>query len=133
MKASTAALFLLILTLTITSVSPSQTKMVEAVNVSHTCCMKYQERVLPRKLVAGYRKALNCHLPAIIFVTKKQREICANPSSGWVQGHLKDPNLPLLPPQERARMNRFDRRKTSGSTPHDNQAPAGAPAQGRKG
>lgn len=118
MKASTAALFLLVLILTITSVSPSQTtpgvipaEMVEAVNLSHTCCMKYQEKVLPRKLVAGYRKALNCHLPAIIFVTKKKREVCTNPSNGWVQDYLKDPNLPLLPPQERARLTPFDRRK----------------------
>ncbi|KAM5308281.1 C-C motif chemokine 16 [Glossophaga mutica] len=100
MKASTAALFLLLLLLlllTITSVSPSQTKMVESVNLAQTCCMKYQEKVLPRKLVAGYRKALNCHLPAIIFITKKKREICTNPSNGWVQDYLKDPNLPWLP------------------------------------
>lgn len=41
-------------------------EMVESVNLPHTCCMKYQEKVLPRKLVAGYRKALNCHLPAIM-------------------------------------------------------------------
>ena len=41
-------------------------EMVESVNLPHTCCMKYQEKVPPRKLVAGYRKALNCYLPAIM-------------------------------------------------------------------
>ncbi|XP_024409766.1 C-C motif chemokine 16 [Desmodus rotundus] len=98
MKASRAALFLLLfLLLPISSVSHSQTKMVESVNLPHTCCMKYQEKVLPRKLVAGYRKALNCYLPAIIFVTKKKREVCTNPDNRWVQDYLKDPNLPLLP------------------------------------
>lgn len=39
-----------------------------AVNLSTSCCLKYQyeEKVLPRKLVVGYRKALNCNLSAIM-------------------------------------------------------------------
>lgn len=36
------------------------------------------------------------------FVTKKNREICANPEDKWVQGYIKDPNLPLLPPRNLA-------------------------------
>ncbi|XP_036922812.1 C-C motif chemokine 16 isoform X1 [Sturnira hondurensis] len=99
MKASKAALFLLILVLTITSVSPSRAEIVESMNLPHTCCMNYQDKVLPRKRVAGYRKALNCHLPAIIFVTRKNREVCTNPNNGWVRDYLQDPNLPLLPPR----------------------------------
>ncbi|KAF5916069.1 hypothetical protein HPG69_003143 [Diceros bicornis minor] len=69
----------------------------ESVNASLTCCMKYHEKVLPRKLVVGYRRALNCYLPAIIFVTKKNREICANPNDKWVQEYIENPNLRLLP------------------------------------
>lgn len=38
----------------------------ESVNLPSNCCLKYHERVLPRKLVVGYRKALNCYLPAIM-------------------------------------------------------------------
>ncbi|XP_054449319.1 C-C motif chemokine 16 [Pteronotus mesoamericanus] len=111
MKASTAAPFLLILILTIASVSQSQTKIFESVSLPQTCCLKYQKKVLPRKLVVGYRKALNCHLPAVIFITKKNREICTNPSNEWVQDYLKDPNLPLLPPRRGAQLNPPTHRK----------------------
>ncbi|KAL2765378.1 C-C motif chemokine 16 precursor [Daubentonia madagascariensis] len=97
MKVPVAAFFLLIFILTTTSASYSQPKIPESVNQPPTCCLKYHEKVLPRKLVVGYRKALNCHLPAIIFVTKKNREVCTNPSNNWVQEYIKDPNLPLLP------------------------------------
>ncbi|XP_046936805.1 C-C motif chemokine 16 isoform X1 [Lynx rufus] len=76
----------------------------ESVNHSPTCCLKYHEKVLPKKLVVGYRKALNCYLPAIIFVTKKNREVCANPNNKWVQEYIKDPNLPLLPPRNLAQV-----------------------------
>uniref|UniRef100_A0AC11CAZ7 C-C motif chemokine ligand 16 n=2 Tax=Ovis aries TaxID=9940 RepID=A0AC11CAZ7_SHEEP len=95
MKVSVAALFLLILT--ITSAVHSQPKIPESVNPPPTCCPKYHEKVLPKKLVVGYRQALNCHLPAIIFITKRKREVCTNPENDWVQEYIKDPRLPLLP------------------------------------
>ncbi|XP_057572143.1 C-C motif chemokine 16 [Hippopotamus amphibius kiboko] len=97
MKVSVAALFLFILILTITSAVHSQPKIPESVNASPTCCLKYNEKVLPRKVVVGYRKALNCYLPAIIFITKKKREICTNPNNEWVQEYIKDPKIPLRP------------------------------------
>lgn len=46
------------------NVIPSE--MPESVNLPSFCCLKYRERVLPRKLVVGYRKAGNCYLPAIM-------------------------------------------------------------------
>ncbi|XP_012638908.1 C-C motif chemokine 16 [Microcebus murinus] len=97
MKVSVAAFFLLNIILTTTAAFYSQPKIPESVNQPSACCLKYHERVLPRKLTIGYRKALNCHLPAIIFITKKNREVCSNPSKDWVQEYIKDPNLPLLP------------------------------------
>ncbi|XP_045841661.1 C-C motif chemokine 16 isoform X1 [Meles meles] len=121
MKVSGAALFLLILILTAPAVhgqSKSGTdfwdyhgsqkkaqwdaqvyKSPASLNSSHTCCLKHHEKVMPRKMVVGYRRALNCYLPAIIFVTKKNREICANPQDKWVQEYIKDPNIPVLPPR----------------------------------
>nr|XP_020725257.1 C-C motif chemokine 16 isoform X2 [Odocoileus virginianus texanus] len=69
----------------------------ESVNHPPTCCLKYHEKVLPRKLVVGYRQALNCNLPAIIFITKRKREVCTNPNDDWVQEYIKDPRLPLRP------------------------------------
>nr|XP_012300990.1 C-C motif chemokine 16 [Aotus nancymaae] len=97
MKVSKAALSLLVLILMITSASCSQPKVPEGVNIPPTCCLKYNEKVLPRRLVIAYRRALNCYLPAIIFITKKNREVCSNPNDDWVQEYIKDPNLPLLP------------------------------------
>nr|KAF6455175.1 C-C motif chemokine ligand 16 [Rousettus aegyptiacus] len=99
MKVSVAALFLLILILTMTSAFCRQAKSPESVNLSHTCCLKYHEKIIPRKLLMGHRKALGCYLPAIIFVTKKNREVCANPNEKWVQDYIDDPNVPLLRPR----------------------------------
>nr|XP_014717727.2 C-C motif chemokine 16 [Equus asinus] len=104
MKVSMAAFFLLILILTTTSALGSQPRIPESVNSSPTCCLRYHEKVLPRKLVLGYRRALNCYLPAIIFITKKKREICANPKNKWVQEYIEDPNLRLLPPGNSGRV-----------------------------
>ncbi|XP_047564850.1 C-C motif chemokine 16 [Lutra lutra] len=105
MKVSGAALFLLILILT-TPALHGQSKSPASLNSSHTCCLKHHEKVMPRKMVVGYRRALNCYLPAIIFVTKKNREICANPQNEWVQEYIKDPNIPLLPPRNLAQARR---------------------------
>ncbi|XP_045382952.1 C-C motif chemokine 16 [Lemur catta] len=97
MKVSVAAFFLLIVIPTTTAAFNSQPKIPEAVNQPTTCCLKYHEKILPRKLVVGYQKALICHLPAIIFITRKNRDVCSNPSNDWVQEYIKDPSLPLLP------------------------------------
>ncbi|XP_011807269.1 PREDICTED: C-C motif chemokine 16 [Colobus angolensis palliatus] len=99
MKVSEAplSLLILILILIITSASCSQPKVPEWVNTPSTCCLKFYEKVLPRRLVVGYRKALNCDLPAIIFITKRNQEVCTNPSDNWVQEYIKNPNLLLLP------------------------------------
>ncbi|XP_033287428.1 C-C motif chemokine 16 [Orcinus orca] len=69
----------------------------ESVNPPPACCLKYHEKVLPRKVVVRYRKALNCYLPAIIVITRRKREICTNPNNEWVQEYIKDPRLPLHP------------------------------------
>uniref|UniRef100_A0A8C6DWF7 C-C motif chemokine n=1 Tax=Moschus moschiferus TaxID=68415 RepID=A0A8C6DWF7_MOSMO len=103
MKVSVAALFLLILT--ITSAVHSQPKIPESVNPPPTCCLKYHEKVLPRKLVVGYRQALNCYLPAIIFITKRKQEICTNADDDCVQEYIKDPRRPLQPPRRLAWVN----------------------------
>ncbi|XP_025297264.1 C-C motif chemokine 16 [Canis lupus familiaris] len=104
MKFSMTAFLLLIFILILTTPAlHGQSKIPESLNNSPTCCLRHHEKVLPKKLVAGYRKALNCYLPAIIFVTKKNRDICSNPQDKWVQEYIKDPKIPLLPPRNMAR------------------------------
>ncbi|XP_004707414.1 C-C motif chemokine 16 [Echinops telfairi] len=100
MKVSVTALLLLVFTFTVVSAYHSQPRIPESANPPPSCCLKHTEKVLPRKLVAGYIKALSCPLPSIIFVTKKNREICANPGDDWVQEYIK--KLPLLPPRSLA-------------------------------
>lgn len=72
-------------------------RMPESIKPLPNCCHKYYEKELPKKRVAGYKEALNCHLPAIIFVTKKNVEVCANPKEEWVKEYIKDPKIPLMP------------------------------------
>ncbi|XP_007517049.1 C-C motif chemokine 16 [Erinaceus europaeus] len=99
MKVSMAALLLLALILTSTSVAQFQSRIPESVNSPLVCCHNYTKKTLRRKMIVGYRRALNCNLPAIIFVNKRKQEICANPQEKWVQDYIKDASLPLLPPR----------------------------------
>ncbi|KAM9596306.1 LOW QUALITY PROTEIN: C-C motif chemokine 16 [Trichechus inunguis] len=110
MKVLTVTISFLIIASALGS-KPESLSIPESVNQRVTCCLKYHEKVLPRKLVAGYTKALSCHLPAIIFITKRNREICANPSDKWVQEYIKDPSLPLLAPRNLARVEITTQRK----------------------
>ncbi|XP_062448584.1 C-C motif chemokine 3-like [Rhea pennata] len=58
--------------------------------VPTSCCFSYQLRPIPRGLIASaYVSNSNCTQPGVIFVTKKQREICADPQAAWVRAHLK--------------------------------------------
>lgn len=54
------------LCLLISAFSVIPVEIPESVNLPHTCCLKHHEKELPRKLLVGYRKALNCYLPAIM-------------------------------------------------------------------
>nr|XP_012805593.2 C-C motif chemokine 16 [Jaculus jaculus] len=111
MKTPVASFSALVIVLSTISASCSQQRMPESVNLLPSCCMKHYEKVLPRKLVVGYRKALNCYLPAIIFVTKRNREVCTNPDHSWVQEYIKDAKIPLVPPKNLAHT-KITRRET---------------------
>ncbi|XP_061099257.1 C-C motif chemokine 21b-like [Conger conger] len=56
------------------------------------CCLKYV-RTVPKKirhLVVAYRHQEtdgDCNIPAIVFILRKGRVFCADPSQGWAQ-HL---------------------------------------------
>ncbi|NXG46665.1 CC4L protein, partial [Psilopogon haemacephalus] len=54
------------------------------------CCFSYAHHKLPRKLIKRYYSTNNtCTLPAIVFITKRGRQVCANPNDAWVQSYLK--------------------------------------------
>ncbi|XP_006115931.1 C-C motif chemokine 4-like [Pelodiscus sinensis] len=53
------------------------------------CCFTYASRKIPRTLVEDYYDTNSmCSQPAIVFITKKGREICANPQADWVQEYV---------------------------------------------
>ncbi|NXG72605.1 CCL3 protein, partial [Baryphthengus martii] len=55
-----------------------------------TCCFSYQQRPIPRSLlVSAYATSSSCTNPGVILVTKKKKELCADPRAPWVQAHLK--------------------------------------------
>ncbi|NWS78562.1 CCL3 protein, partial [Crotophaga sulcirostris] len=58
--------------------------------VPTTCCFSYQQRPVPRSLIASvYMTSSSCTQPGVILVTKKKKELCADPQAAWVQAHLK--------------------------------------------
>ncbi|XP_054449187.1 C-C motif chemokine 3-like [Pteronotus mesoamericanus] len=57
--------------------------------IAPTCCMSYTPRQMPRKLVVSYFKTSGqCSNLGVVFLTKKGRHICANPSDAWVQDYI---------------------------------------------
>ncbi|NXT67726.1 CCL4 protein, partial [Chaetops frenatus] len=56
-----------------------------------SCCFSYISGYLPRRLVKGYYETSSlCSQNAIVFITRKGREVCANPKEDWVQKHMSE-------------------------------------------
>ncbi|XP_074701206.1 C-C motif chemokine 4-like [Strix aluco] len=54
------------------------------------CCFSYTHHKLPQKLILRYYStSTSCTLPAIVFITKKGRQVCANRGDTWVQSYLQ--------------------------------------------
>ncbi|XP_005045548.1 PREDICTED: C-C motif chemokine 3-like [Ficedula albicollis] len=59
-----------------------------------SCCFSYISRPIPRGMInSAYRSSSSCSLQAVILVTKKGREVCADPKAPWVQKYLEDLEL----------------------------------------
>ncbi|NXG60668.1 CCL4 protein, partial [Hemiprocne comata] len=89
MKVSVAALAVLIATFCCqTSTAPIGS------DPPTSCCFSYTSRQLPRSFVVEYYETNSqCSQPAVVFVTKKGREVCANPEQSWVQEYVSDLEL----------------------------------------
>ncbi|NWV62660.1 CCL4 protein, partial [Malurus elegans] len=54
------------------------------------CCFTFTQHKLPRRLIQRhYVTSTNCPQLAIVFITKKGRQVCANPRDTWVQSYLQ--------------------------------------------
>ncbi|NXF78921.1 CCL5 protein, partial [Sclerurus mexicanus] len=84
MKVLAAALLALLL---VASCSPARAHL-DAVPTS--CCFTYQQRPIPRGLIASvYYTSSSCAQPGVIVVTKKKKQLCVDPREPWVQERLK--------------------------------------------
>ncbi|KAG1963525.1 C-C motif chemokine 3-like [Pimephales promelas] len=53
---------------------------------SSECCFSFSKVRIPVKDIESYHiTAPECPMSGIIFITKKQRKICADPATEWVQ------------------------------------------------
>ncbi|XP_013374892.1 PREDICTED: C-C motif chemokine 3-like [Chinchilla lanigera] len=58
------------------------------------CCFTYVAKKIPRQYVADYYETSSqCSQSGVIFITKRGREVCANPSEAWVQEYINDLEL----------------------------------------
>ncbi|KAM5309434.1 C-C motif chemokine 4 [Glossophaga mutica] len=59
-----------------------------------SCCFSYTTRQLPRDFVVDYYETSSlCSQPAVVFQTKRGRQICADPSESWAQDYINDLEL----------------------------------------
>uniref|UniRef100_A0A8C7EA14 C-C motif chemokine n=1 Tax=Nothoprocta perdicaria TaxID=30464 RepID=A0A8C7EA14_NOTPE len=53
------------------------------------CCFSYTLRKLPQNHVKEYfYTSSKCPQPAVVFVTRKDRQLCANPDARWVKEYV---------------------------------------------
>ncbi|XP_035273432.1 uncharacterized protein LOC118227291 isoform X1 [Anguilla anguilla] len=59
-------------------------------NTGSNCCPDIKKGPkIPLAMVASYHKtSSSCAKAAVVFVTKRRRRICLNPSEGWVRSHM---------------------------------------------
>ncbi|XP_075788930.1 C-C motif chemokine 21 [Pelodiscus sinensis] len=57
-------------------------------NQASDCCLRHNNHPIPLKVLASYRlqgPETGCRLPAIVFITKKNKSLCAPPNAKWAQ------------------------------------------------
>ncbi|KAH1181755.1 hypothetical protein KIL84_005481 [Mauremys mutica] len=60
-------------------------------------CIEFSRKKIPQKLLKTYRKTEpSCPKAAIIFVTKKNREFCADPEENWVKEAVRQLNQAIV-------------------------------------
>ncbi|NXS84913.1 CCL4 protein, partial [Erpornis zantholeuca] len=58
------------------------------------CCFSYTAKPLPRDFVRDYYETNSrCSQEAVVFITKKGREVCADPKEEWVQQYRNELEL----------------------------------------
>ncbi|XP_036625007.1 C-C motif chemokine 13-like [Trichosurus vulpecula] len=63
----------------------------DGVYTPDNCCFEFTNKKIPLKLLVSYKNTSSmCRKEAVIFVTKRGLNICANPKDRWVQDLMKN-------------------------------------------
>ncbi|TFJ99262.1 S100-A2-like protein [Platysternon megacephalum] len=91
MKVSVAALAFVLSTACCSQASIEEKSFAMSSGITSDCCFNYTSRLIPRGFVVDYFVTNSmCSQPAVVFITKKDRKICANPEDAWVQQYVND-------------------------------------------
>ncbi|KAJ7417388.1 C-C motif chemokine 5 [Pitangus sulphuratus] len=84
MKVSTLGLAIILIFALLSQVSPAPLGSDTTI-----CCFGYTPRKLPQNHVKEYfYTSSKCPQPAVVFITQKNREVCANPGAKWVKEYV---------------------------------------------
>ncbi|NXQ14119.1 CCL3 protein, partial [Peucedramus taeniatus] len=54
------------------------------------CCFTYIRQHIPRSMItSAFRTSSSCSMPAVVLVTRKGTQLCADPRATWVQKYLE--------------------------------------------
>ncbi|XP_036623832.1 C-C motif chemokine 24 [Trichosurus vulpecula] len=59
--------------------------------VPSLCCTKYAQKAFPASMLLSYQVTNRsaCSMPGVVFITKKFKEVCADPARQWVKDRMK--------------------------------------------
>ncbi|XP_008269329.2 C-C motif chemokine 7 [Oryctolagus cuniculus] len=87
MKVSAALLCLLLLAAACSSQALAQTETKPALTA---CCFSFVRKRIPLQRLVSYQKTSKaCVKEAVIFRTRRDQEVCADPMQKWVQDTMR--------------------------------------------
>ncbi|XP_038183919.1 C-C motif chemokine 3 [Arvicola amphibius] len=90
MKVPTAALALLLCTMALCDQVFSAPY---GADTPTSCCFSYSRQIDRRFIVDYFETSSLCSQPGVIFLTKRNRQVCADPKETWVQEYITDLEL----------------------------------------